>query len=162
MATNPTVHGYLKFLILDDKNERKCLSISELHSYISIQLQGSHHCTKFSMYCIIWKADKNTAWDVWHYSNILDDLYVQENQSAEFEVLVVVTVKSTVFWLVTSEKALCFGGTHILHLQGWRVSHTRNHLRLPFDPDDGGDTFLWNERLSPNYVMLQLRRLYSS
>jgi hypothetical protein len=52
-----------------------------------------------------------------------------------FEVLTVVVVKSTIFWVI----ALCtplkvnrrFGGTYRLHLQGGRISQARNHLCFP-------------------------------
>jgi hypothetical protein len=40
--------------------------------------------------------------------------------SVGFEVLKVVTIKSVVFWVATqygSERARCFGGTFLLHLQ---------------------------------------------
>jgi ABC-type molybdate transport system permease subunit len=76
--------------------------------------------------------------------------------------LIIVSVKSTVFWVVTpssSETARRFGGTYCLHLQDRRLRKARNRvfstrgslilppvsagfiLVLLFDPEDGGDKF---------------------
>jgi hypothetical protein len=86
-----------------------------------------------------------------------------------FAVLVVVTVKSTIFWVVTpysSERARHFVGTYRLHLQGRIVSQARNQRKQ--EPswaclgEYGGVMFLRNVGLSPNYTTLQLRRPYSS
>jgi hypothetical protein len=37
-----------------------------------------------------------------------------------------------------------------------------NFPGLPFDPEDGGDMFLRNVYLSPNFTVLHLRRPHSS
>jgi hypothetical protein len=77
---------------------------------------------------------------------------------------------------------LTFGGTHRLHIQGRRVSQTKNEqkqearsaeLSLPpvsagfllgllFDLEDGGKMFMRNVGFSPNYGAMQPRRPYSS
>jgi hypothetical protein len=52
-------------------------------------------------------------------------------------------MKSIVFWVVTlaASAGLIFG--------------------LEFDPEDGGDTFLRNVGITPNYAALQHKSLYS-
>lgn len=57
----------------------------------------------------------------------------------------------------SKDKAKCFRGTYHLYLQDWRIRQTRNHheagwflLGLHFDPEDGGDTFLWSIRFLLN------------
>jgi hypothetical protein len=52
-----------------------------------------------------------------------------------FEVLTAVVTKSSLFWDITPCSPLKdnrrFGGTCLLHLQGWRISQARNHVCLP-------------------------------
>jgi hypothetical protein len=80
----------------------------------------------------------------------------------EFEVFTLVAMNSAVVYVITScssERSRRFGGTYRLHLQGSRIREVRNKLRfsaasadfllsLFFDPEDGGDIFLRNVRLS--------------
>jgi hypothetical protein len=73
-----------------------------------------------------------------------------------FEVLTSVVMKSFIFWDITPCSLLKvnrrFGGTCHLHLQGLRVSRMKQAarkaarflVRLPFNPEDGGDMFLRN------------------
>jgi hypothetical protein len=113
-----------------------------------------------------------TSWilnTLWSYKILLD-----------LQVTTAVTMKGAVFWgfwvvsPCSSEKARHFGGTPYLHLQGPKVSQARNErislppasfgylLGLLFEPEAGGEIFLRNVEVSPNYTALQHRRPYSS
>jgi hypothetical protein len=50
--------------------------------------------------------------------------------SLDSEVLMAVTIKSTMFGL----KVWCFGGTYFLHFQGRRVRHSRNSRSRGLSP----------------------------
>jgi hypothetical protein len=91
-----------------------------------------------------------------------------------FEVLTAVVMKSSIFCDIIPCSQLKvsrrFGATCPLHLQGRRISQGRNQresrckaalaLRAqPFDPEDGGDIFLWNVTwLSTDYTALYPRK----
>jgi hypothetical protein len=73
------------------------------------------------------------------------------------EVLIAVVMKSSISWDITPcspfKRNWCFEGTYYLHLQSQRRAllstcfHARFLFCLLFDPEDGGDMFLWNIRL---------------
>lgn len=70
------------------------------------------------------------------------------------------------FWVVTlysMARSQRFGETHH-HLQNHRLSDTGNQQKLMVsrDPEDGDGTFFISVRFSWDYVVLQLKRLYSS
>jgi hypothetical protein len=76
-------------------------------------------------------------------------------------------LKSTVFWDITLCSPLSvnrrFGGTYRLHVQLSTCVHDGFLLTSTFDPEDGGDMFLWNVgRHSTDYTALYPRRWYSS
>jgi hypothetical protein len=88
-------------------------------------------------------------------------------------VLTAVIMKISIFWDITPYSPLKvnwrFGGKCHLHLQGWRINHERNKfpacfhagflLGLFFNPEDGGDMFLWNVNwLSVDCMALYPRR----
>jgi hypothetical protein len=85
-----------------------------------------------------------------------------------FEVLIAVIMKNTVLWDITPCSPLKvnwrFGGTCHLHLQGRRITRARNQRDSRweaelFDPEDGGDMFLWNVGwLSADYMAFYPRR----
>jgi hypothetical protein len=81
-----------------------------------------------------------------------------------FEVLTAVTLKSTVFWDVTSCSAVGvhwhFGGIYDLHLLDQRVNSARSQsahsarglLGLLLSSEDGGDIYLFIYLLSSSYI----------
>jgi hypothetical protein len=64
----------------------------------------------------------------------------------------------------SSENAQCFGGTYNIHFQGQSsLSAFFNFLiGLLFRPQNGRGMFLQSFGVSPNYMALQPRKLYSS
>jgi hypothetical protein len=87
------------------------------------------------------------------------------HEHIELEVLMAVTMKSAVSWIVMScsvERPQCFGGTYCLHHQSPKVSQARNQQKETGSKachEDGGSKFLQNIGLSVNYTGLQPRRL---
>jgi hypothetical protein len=83
-------------------------------------------------------------------------------------------MKNSVLWVVTQcsyGRLQCFGGTCSLQLKGQRVSQSETCrtrlcayagvlLGLLFDPEDGGDIFLWNTGLPLNYRTQSLSLLW--
>jgi hypothetical protein len=81
--------------------------------------------------------------------------------------------EDTVFWVVTprnlEESSTFWRSISLLSAESKNKSRcqketgallaTRMLLGLLFDPEDGGDTFLRNVRLFPNYTTLQLENL---
>jgi hypothetical protein len=85
------------------------------------------------------------------------------------EDLTVVVMKRSTFWDITLFNSLKvhwrFRGTCCLHLQCQKISQARNQHEggskqsLFFDPEDGGDMFLWNVCCLPKgYMALDFRR----
>jgi hypothetical protein len=86
--------------------------------------------------------------------------------------------KSMVFWVVILcilERAGYFRGMYHLHLQGQTVRQSKKPARwalpsasasfllgLLFNPEDGGNIYLLNVRLSLKYIVLQQKRLHFS
>lgn len=96
-----------------------------------------------------------------------------------FDVLMSVTMKSIVLWVVMmsrSERSWRFGRTFPPHPhhQGQRISHTKQQqddlaaafcgflFCLHCDPEDGGVVFLWNVGLPLNYTVLWPGRQFFS
>jgi hypothetical protein len=85
------------------------------------------------------------------------------NQYTESEVLTVKIIKNMVCWIVRMcnlERAQHFGGTH--QAVGCHLFLVCFLPGLFFGPVDGSDMLLQNVTLSPNYTMLQPRKLYPS
>jgi hypothetical protein len=91
-----------------------------------------------------------------YLDKLLKLIFVTKLHYVGFEVLAAVVMKTTIFCDITPCSPLeynrRFKGTYRLHLQGRRISRTRNQhesrwqaeLGLFFDPEDGGDMFLRN------------------
>jgi hypothetical protein len=88
-----------------------------------------------------------------------------------FGIVTAVTMESVAFWVVNpyrSETVRRLVGTYLLHIQDWSLSSACRLLLLVllldllFDPEDRGDVFLRNVRLSTNLKALQPTRPHCS
>jgi hypothetical protein len=79
-----------------------------------------------------------------------------------------VSIKGKVFWVVTLcnlEAAQCFEGTYCPHLHCRKVNQARNPTGTDSklsSAEDGGNMYLWNVKLFPQFMALQPRSPHSS